>query len=76
MSRFGFLFLFAALGLYAQVNTGSISGYVLDPSAGAIPNAGVTLEDTARSLTRTMQTSATGFYEFDGASTRLNTAFR
>ena len=50
MSRFGFLFLFAALALHAQVYTGSISGYVLDPSARAIPNVGVTLEDTARSV--------------------------
>jgi hypothetical protein len=56
----------ASLSLLAQVNTGSISGYVLDPSAKAIPHASVTLEDTARSLTRTTQTSAAGYYEFNG----------
>jgi Carboxypeptidase regulatory-like domain len=57
--------LFASLTLLAQVNTGSISGYVLDPSGKAIPGASVTLEDAARSLTRSLQTSAAGYYEFD-----------
>jgi hypothetical protein len=52
--------------LLAQVNTGSISGYVLDPSGKAIPGASVTLEDTARSLTRSLETSPAGYYEFDG----------
>ncbi len=58
--------LFASFSLLAQVNTGSVSGYVLDPSAKAIPNAAVTLEDTARSLTRSVQSSAAGYFEFDG----------
>src|SRR6202453_3797367 len=57
--------LFASFMLLAQVNTGSISGYVLDPSGKAIPGARVTLEDAARSLTRSLQTSAAGYYEFD-----------
>jgi hypothetical protein len=64
-----FIFLsvsFLSLSLLAQVNTGSISGYVLDPSNKAIPGATVTLEDTARSLTRSLQTSPAGYYEFDG----------
>jgi len=56
----------AGLNVEAQVNTGSVSGYVLDPSNKAIPDAAVTLEDTARSLTRSVQTSAAGYYEFDG----------
>src|SRR5580704_15145206 len=58
--------LFSSLALLAQVNTGSISGYVLDPSGKAIPGAGLTLEDTARSLTRSIQSSPAGYYEFDG----------
>src|ERR1700688_5035251 len=66
MRRTIFAFLFACLALLAQVNTGSISGYVLDPSGKAIPGATVALEDTARSLTRTLQTSPAGYYEFDG----------
>jgi hypothetical protein len=59
-------FILASLNLLAQVNTGSVSGYVLDPSNKAIPGAAVTLEDTARSLTRSAQTSPAGYYEFDG----------
>ena len=59
-------FLFACLALSAQVNTGSISGYVIDPSGKTIPGTGVTLEDAARSLTRSLQTSPAGYYEFDG----------
>ena len=59
-------FLFASVGLLAQVNTGSISGYVLDPSGRAIAKTAVTLEDTARSLTRSVYSSAAGYYEFDG----------
>src|SRR5579862_895234 len=60
------VFLFASLTLLAQVNTGSISGYVLDPSGKSIPGASVTLEDTARSLSRSAGASAAGYYEFDG----------
>ena len=65
MHRTLIAFLFASFMLLAQVNTGSISGYVLDPSGKAIPGASVTLEDAARSLTRSLQTSAAGYYEFD-----------
>jgi len=58
--------LFSSFTLLAQVNTGSISGYVLDPSGKSIPGATVTLEDTARSLARSLETSAAGYYEFEG----------
>ncbi len=64
--RLPIVFIFLSLSLLAQVNTGSISGYVLDPSNKAIPAATVTLEDTARSLTRSTQTGPAGYYEFDG----------
>ena len=60
------LLLVAVAGLHAQVNTGSISGHVLDPSERAIANAAVSIEDTARSLTRSTQTNAAGYYEFEG----------
>jgi hypothetical protein len=66
MHRTIIAFLFAGLTLLAQVNTGSISGYVLDPSGKAIPAANVTLEDTARSRARSGQTSPAGYYEFEG----------
>jgi hypothetical protein len=66
MLRAVFAITFVSFGLLAQVNTGSVSGYVLDPSQKAIPNAAVTLEDTARSRTRSVQSNAAGYYEFDG----------
>src|ERR1700749_956547 len=65
MRRIPVAILLTSLGLWAQINTGSISGYVLDPSDKPIPGATVVLEDTARSSIRTIQTSA-GYYEFDG----------
>ncbi len=66
MRRIIFAIFLTSLGLLAQINTGSISGYVLDPADKTIPGATVTLEDSARSSTRTIQTSAAGSYEFDG----------
>jgi hypothetical protein len=66
MHRVTFTLIFASLGLLAQVNTGAISGYVFDPSGKTIPGALVTLENTASSLVRSMQTNAVGHYEFEG----------
>lgn len=50
----------------AQVNTGAVSGYVLDPSGRAIPNATVVLESKTQALTRTTKTDNGGLYDFDG----------
>src|SRR5579872_1288658 len=58
-------FFLLSFPLYSQVETGAISGYVLDPSESAIPNAVVTLEDSARSYKRTGHSNASGYYEFD-----------
>jgi len=66
MSRFLIAFISVSLSLLGQVNTGSISGYVLDPSRKSVPGATVVLEDTARSLSRSVQSNAAGYYEFDG----------
>src|SRR5579863_9351519 len=52
--------------LAAQVQTGAISGYVLDPSARAIPNAAVAVENASRMLTRSVHSDSSGYYEFDG----------
>ncbi len=52
--------------LVAQVNTGSISGYVLDPSGQAIANATITLENSKQGFTRSTVSAERGFYEFDG----------
>jgi len=54
------------LRLSCQVETGSISGYVLDPSNSAIPNATITIEDGLHSYKRSGASNAWGYYEFDG----------
>ena len=46
----------------AQVTTGSISGYVIDPSGRPIANATVEVADTARAFARTATTDDTGMY--------------
>ena len=53
-------------GLAAQVQTGAVSGYVLDPSEKAIPNAGVRIENAARSYVRSGHSDGSGYYDFDG----------
>lgn len=46
----------------SQVTTGSISGYVLDPSQRPVANATVTVLDTAHALARTATTDAAGYF--------------
>ncbi|BDC48755.1 hypothetical protein F183_A10710 [Bryobacterales bacterium F-183] len=54
----------AVSGLWGQVTSGSLSGYVLDPSGKSIPNAELVLEDELRRVSRTLRTDAGGFYQF------------
>jgi outer membrane receptor protein involved in Fe transport len=56
------LSLSGGLHLDAQVTGGTISGTVSDASGGAVPNAEVTVTNTATGLIRTVATSAEGFY--------------
>jgi hypothetical protein len=51
--------------VWSQVTTGSISGYVLDPSSGPIANAQITVSDTNRSVVRTTATDVTGYYRVE-----------
>jgi hypothetical protein len=55
------LAIFAALPLRADV-TGSISGYVRDASGGVLPNATLTVMQTATGYTRTATTDGSGHY--------------
>jgi outer membrane receptor protein involved in Fe transport len=61
-----FSFLFAAAipqHLFAQVaGTASISGRVTDPSGAAVPNAAVTIQNTATAVAQAVTTDAQGRY--------------
>jgi hypothetical protein len=62
---FGFLvFVLAALPALCQVSGGSISGTVVDPSQGVIPQARVTARNTATGVESKATTNQTGYYEF------------
>src|SRR6266567_7829427 len=50
-------------GLEAQV-TGTLSGYVTDPSGGAVPGALVTATLVERNTSTTSESNAEGFYNF------------
>ena len=58
--------LLLSFRLMAQVETSAVSGYVLDPSERAIPNAAIRIESVARSYVRSGHSNASGYYEFDG----------
>jgi hypothetical protein len=53
------------VGLIAQSTTGDIVGTVADVSGAIIPNATVTLVNTATKETHTVQTSSAGEYVFN-----------
>src|SRR5579863_4264738 len=46
----------------AQVDTGTITGLVRDPSGGGIPGVQVTLRDESTGLATEISTNATGLY--------------
>ncbi len=58
------ILLFGGIPLAAQVTTGSISGYVFDPSGKPIVYAQVNSTDLARSMIRETTTDNTGFFRF------------
>src|SRR5208337_1208240 len=49
--------------LQAQV-TGTLSGYITDPTGAAVPNASVTATLVQQNVTRTVESNAEGFYNF------------
>ncbi len=51
-----------SLSALAQVQNGQIAGNVTDPSGAAIPNAKVTIKNTATEFTTTATTSGSGYY--------------
>ncbi|MCU1273456.1 MAG: TonB-dependent receptor, partial [Bryobacterales bacterium] len=57
-----FLFFLIVIPAFAQVTTGSISGYVFDPNRGVVANAEVVARDGSRGFERRVQTDRSGFY--------------
>ncbi len=60
----GTLVFGASSPAWAQQAAGSITGTVVDPSGGAIPNATVTVRDVDRGTLWTTKTSSAGLYNF------------
>src|SRR5579862_2221357 len=54
--------LLLCLSAAAQVDTGTISGLVRDPSGGGIPSAQVTIRDQDTGLANDISTNSTGLY--------------
>lgn len=51
-------------GLWAQTETGTIAGTVIDPASAAVPNAKVSAKNIATGLLRTATTNVAGAYSF------------
>lgn len=58
------LLMFGTAPMTAQFETSSVLGYVRDNSGAAIPNATVTLTNTATNVSQTAKTDGEGKYEF------------
>ena len=56
------LMLFAVVGVSGQTIFGRISGTVKDANGGVVPNATVTVTNTATNLQRSATTDESGFY--------------
>ena len=48
--------------LFAQINTATLSGNVVDPSGAVVPDAAVVVVETATGTTRNVQTNASGLF--------------
>ena len=59
-----FLFLMQSQRVFGQVDEGSISGLVQDPTGAVVPNAQVTLLNTDQGITLTTTTNGGGEYTF------------
>ena len=62
MRNLPLLFLMLTSSVLGQITSGSVSGYVWDPSGRAVPSAKVTIADPVHSITRTATTDQAGLY--------------
>ena len=59
------LALLLVVPAFAQTDTGSLVGTVRDPTGAAVPNASVTLTNSATGVSRTSTTNESGAYQFN-----------
>ncbi|MCW5960837.1 MAG: TonB-dependent receptor [Pyrinomonadaceae bacterium] len=72
IKRAGYIFalaVFLNIGAFAQSNTGTITGQILDLNDAVIPNATVTVTNAGTGESRTVQSNNEGFYEVPSLST-------
>ena len=64
--RMPFVFLFSAAFslLYAQSNSGLVTGVVTDPSGAVIPGATVSIQNPVSQYSRTATTGKDGHFQF------------
>ena len=62
-------FLFLTLGIFAQSNTGTITGQVSDANGAVVANATVTVTNLGTNEAKSVQTNDQGFYEAPSLST-------
>jgi len=61
LKRFSLLF-FACFCLYAQFDTGQITGYITDPSKGRIAGASITVTNQGNGAKQTVSSNESGYY--------------
>ncbi len=65
--------LFLSYGIFAQSNTGTITGIVSDPNGAAVANATVLVTNVGTNQTSTVQTDGDGRYEVPSLPTGIYT---
>jgi Carboxypeptidase regulatory-like domain/TonB dependent receptor-like, beta-barrel len=52
--------------LFAQIDTGGVTGTITDPTGAVVPGATVTLTNTGTNISQQMRSTSTGTYSFTG----------
>jgi len=60
------LLAITAIGVFAQTDTGTLLGTIVDPSQAVVPGATVTLHNTATGKTESTLTNKEGVFQFPG----------